>query len=71
MAIREVVKIDEDKCDGCGLCVPSCAEGAIQIVNGKARLVADNLCDGLARTGRSLSRGGTRTNLPKTRLKHT
>jgi len=47
MAIREMVKIDEDKCNGCGLCVPSCAEGAIQIVNGKARLVADNLCDGL------------------------
>jgi len=47
MAIREMVKIDEDKCDGCGLCVPSCAEGAIQIVDGKARLVADNLCDGL------------------------
>ena len=47
MAIREMVKIDEDKCDGCGLCVPSCAEGAIQIIDGKARLVADNLCDGL------------------------
>ncbi|MCE5324988.1 MAG: 4Fe-4S binding protein [Planctomycetaceae bacterium] len=44
---RKVVKIDEDKCDGCGLCVPSCAEGAIVIVDGKARLVADNLCDGL------------------------
>ena len=47
MNIREMVKIDEDKCDGCGLCVPSCAEGAIQIINGKAKLVADNLCDGL------------------------
>lgn len=44
---RLVVKIDEDKCDGCGLCVPSCAEGAIQIIDGKARLVGDNLCDGL------------------------
>jgi NAD-dependent dihydropyrimidine dehydrogenase PreA subunit len=39
--------IDEDKCDGCGLCVPSCAEGAIRIIAGKARLVAENLCDGL------------------------
>ncbi len=45
--MRAIVKIDEDKCDGCGLCVPSCAEGAIRIINGKARLVADNLCDGL------------------------
>ncbi|MDO3379796.1 4Fe-4S binding protein [Geoalkalibacter halelectricus] len=45
--IREIVTIDEEKCDGCGLCVPACAEGAIQIVDGKARLIADNLCDGL------------------------
>jgi NAD-dependent dihydropyrimidine dehydrogenase PreA subunit len=45
--IREVVQIDEEKCDGCGLCVPSCQEGAIRIVNGKARLVADRLCDGM------------------------
>ncbi len=44
---RSIVHIDEDKCDGCGLCVPSCAEGAIQIIDGKARLVAENLCDGL------------------------
>jgi NAD-dependent dihydropyrimidine dehydrogenase PreA subunit len=41
------VKIDEDLCDGCGLCVPSCAEGAIQIVDGKARLVSEIYCDGL------------------------
>ncbi|PLX85755.1 MAG: 4Fe-4S ferredoxin [Desulfuromonas sp.] len=44
---RQIVKIDEEKCNGCGLCVPSCAEGAIQIIDGKARLLADNLCDGL------------------------
>ena len=44
---RLIVEIDEAKCDGCGDCVPSCAEGAIQIVGGKARLVGDALCDGL------------------------
>jgi NAD-dependent dihydropyrimidine dehydrogenase PreA subunit len=45
--IREMVYIDEEKCDGCGECVPACQEGAIQVINGKARLIADNLCDGL------------------------
>ena len=44
---RKIVRIDQDKCDGCGLCVPDCAEGAIQIIDGKARLLAENLCDGL------------------------
>ncbi len=47
MTVRKVVKIDEELCNGCGECVPSCAEGAIQIINGKAKLAADNLCDGL------------------------
>ena len=47
MAKRQVIKIDREKCDGCGLCVPSCAEGAIQIVAGKAQLLADKFCDGL------------------------
>lgn len=45
--LRKIVTIDPDKCDGCGLCVPSCAEGAIRMINGKAVLSADNLCDGL------------------------
>ncbi len=45
--IREIVTIDEEKCDGCGLCVPACHEGAIRVVNGKARLASDRLCDGL------------------------
>jgi NAD-dependent dihydropyrimidine dehydrogenase PreA subunit len=45
--MRKIVMIDEELCDGCGDCVPSCAEGAIQIIGGKAVLLADNLCDGL------------------------
>ncbi|MFH2011982.1 MAG: 4Fe-4S binding protein [Pseudomonadota bacterium] len=44
---RKIIEIDEEKCDGCGQCVPSCAEGAIQIVDGKARLYAEKYCDGL------------------------
>lgn len=44
---RKIIEINEDLCDGCGLCVPSCAEGAIQIIDGKARLVAEKYCDGL------------------------
>ena len=45
--IREIVHIDEDLCDGCGLCIPTCHEGALKLVDGKARLVADRICDGL------------------------
>jgi Pyruvate/2-oxoacid:ferredoxin oxidoreductase delta subunit len=47
MATRKVVVIDEAKCDGCGECVPSCAEGAIAVIDGKARLVSEIYCDGL------------------------
>jgi len=47
MSTRKIVHIDQSKCDGCGQCVPSCAEGAIQVINGKARLVSDVYCDGL------------------------
>lgn len=45
--LRDVVKIDEDLCNGCGDCVPGCHEGALQIIDGKARLISDLLCDGL------------------------
>jgi NAD-dependent dihydropyrimidine dehydrogenase PreA subunit len=45
--IRKVVEIDEECCDGCGQCVPACAEGAIQVIDGKARLLAEKYCDGL------------------------
>jgi len=44
---REIIRIDEQKCDGCGHCVTACAEGAIAIIEGKARLVSDIYCDGL------------------------
>lgn len=44
---REIIKIDEVKCNGCGLCIPACPEGALQIIDGKARLVSDLMCDGL------------------------
>lgn len=44
---RLIIHIDEEKCNGCGLCVPNCAEGAIQIIDGKAKLVKDEYCDGL------------------------
>ena len=47
MATRKIVRIDEEKCTGCGLCIPNCAEGAIQIVDGKAKLIMDKFCDGL------------------------
>jgi NAD-dependent dihydropyrimidine dehydrogenase PreA subunit len=45
--IRKIIEIDPELCDGCGLCVPSCAEGAIQVIDGKARLTAEKYCDGL------------------------
>jgi Pyruvate/2-oxoacid:ferredoxin oxidoreductase delta subunit len=44
---RKIVRIDESRCNGCGLCVPNCVEGALQIVDGKARLVSEVYCDGL------------------------
>ena len=44
---RRIIRIDEDKCDGCGQCVPACAEGAIRMIDGKARLTSDRFCDGL------------------------
>jgi NAD-dependent dihydropyrimidine dehydrogenase PreA subunit len=47
MAARKIVQIDEEKCTGCGLCIPNCAEGALQIIDGKARLVSEKFCDGL------------------------
>jgi len=45
--IREMVKIDENLCDGCAACIPNCHEGALQMIDGKARLISDLMCDGL------------------------
>ena len=45
--VRKIIEIDEELCDGCGNCVPSCAEGALEIIDGKARVIADIYCDGL------------------------
>jgi Fe-S-cluster-containing hydrogenase component 2 len=47
MVVRNIVQIDEELCNGCGQCLPNCAEGALQVVDGKARIVKDMYCDGL------------------------
>lgn len=47
VAVRNIIRIDDSKCNGCGDCVPSCHEGALAIVNGKAKLVSETYCDGL------------------------
>ncbi len=44
---RKIIRIDDDTCTGCGLCIPNCPEGAIQLIDGKARLISDLFCDGL------------------------
>lgn len=47
MVVRKIIRIDEDKCNGCGNCVTKCAEGALAIIDGKAKVVKDSFCDGL------------------------
>lgn len=44
---RNIIEINDDKCNGCGLCIPNCPEGAIRMIDGKARLISDLFCDGL------------------------
>ena len=46
MTVRQIVRIDEELCNGCGACVTPCAEGAIALIDGKARVVREELCDG-------------------------
>lgn len=47
MPVRDIIIIDEDKCDGCALCIPSCPEGALAIIDGKAKVVSESYCDGM------------------------
>jgi ferredoxin len=47
MTKRSIIKIDEKKCNGCGLCIPNCPEGALKVIDGKVRLISDLFCDGL------------------------
>jgi len=47
MSVRTIISIDEEKCNGCGLCIPNCPEGAMQVIDAKARLISDLFCDGL------------------------
>ena len=54
---RAIIKINEELCNGCGACLPSCAEGALRIEGGKLRLIADKLCDGLGACLGSCPRG--------------
>ncbi|MBR9705392.1 4Fe-4S binding protein [Candidatus Pacearchaeota archaeon] len=47
MVMRKIIEIDEDKCTGCSICIPNCQEGALQVIDGKCRLISDLFCDGL------------------------
>ena len=57
MVLRSIVRIDEEKCTGCGLCIVACAEGALKIVDGKAKLISDKYCDGLGACIRECPQG--------------
>ena len=61
MALRTIIEIDDELCDGCGICIDSCAEGALQLVDGKARLVSDSYCDGLGVCLKECPRDAIRT----------
>lgn len=54
--IRKIIRIDEDKCTGCGICAEACHEGAIDIVDGKAKLMREHYCDGLVTACRPVHR---------------
>jgi len=58
--MRKIIEIDEELCDGCGECIPACPEGALQIIDGKARLVREDFCDGLGACLGNCPRGAIR-----------
>jgi len=61
MVMRQVIDIDHEKCNGCGLCIPDCPEGALQIIDGKAHLISDIFCDGLGACIGTCPEGAIRT----------
>jgi NAD-dependent dihydropyrimidine dehydrogenase PreA subunit len=61
MVMRQIIEIDREKCTGCGLCVPDCPEGALQIIDGKAHLISDIFCDGLGACIGTCPEGAIRT----------
>jgi NAD-dependent dihydropyrimidine dehydrogenase PreA subunit len=61
MALRTIIEIDDALCDGCGICIDSCAEGALQLIDGKARLVSESYCDGLGACLKECPQGAIRT----------
>ena len=71
--IRRIIQIDEEKCNGCGLCAAACHEGAIGMVDGKAKLLRDDYCDGLGdclpqcRKTREKKQSSQRQNFPAVR----
>ena len=58
---RKIIKIDEAKCNGCGVCIPDCPEGALQVIDGKARLISDLFCDGLGACIKACPQGAMTT----------